>query len=69
MQHQVPYVMTIQVTISGFAGYGKKSGGEAQAGIYIAIDQIFCLGWLTLLHVVISILSLYMQSEMKPVAV
>jgi len=25
MQHQVPYVMTIQVTISGFAGYGKKS--------------------------------------------
>jgi len=69
MQHQVPYVMTIQVTISGFAGYGKKSWGETQAGIYIAIDQIFCMGWLTLLHVVISILSLYMQSEMKPVAV
>jgi len=44
MQHQVPYVMTIQVTISGFAGYGKKSWGETQAGIYIAIDQIFCMG-------------------------
>jgi hypothetical protein len=32
------------VTISGFAAYGKENWGEAQAGINIAIDQIFCLG-------------------------
>ena len=34
----------VWVVISGVTGHGMEPWGEAQAGIDMVIDQIFCLG-------------------------